>query len=50
MAAVYVFGAMTILVLHADQLLPSFALIFQEAFNPSAGVAGTGIGALLVTM
>ncbi|MCH6546894.1 MAG: sodium:alanine symporter family protein [Gemmatimonadetes bacterium] len=50
MAAVYVFGAMTIILLNADQLLPSFALIFQEAFNPSAGVAGTGIGALLVTM
>ena len=50
MAAVYVFGAMTIIILNADQLLPSFALIFREAFNPSAGVAGTGIGALLVTM
>ena len=50
MAAVYVFGAMTIILLNADQLLPSFALIFQEAFSPSAGVAGTGIGALLVTM
>ena len=50
MAAIYVAGAMTIILLNYDQLLPSFALIFREAFNPSAGVAGTGIGAILVTM
>ncbi len=50
MAAIYVVGAMTIILLNYDQLLPSFALIFREAFNPSAGVAGTGIGAILVTM
>ncbi len=50
MAAIYVVGAMTIILLNYDQLLPSFGLIFREAFNPSAGVAGTGIGAILVTM
>lgn len=50
MAAIYVVGAMTIILLNYDQLLPSLALIFREAFNPSAGVAGTGIGAILVTM
>ena len=33
-----------------DQVLPSFALIFREAFNPTAGVAGTGVGAFLVTL
>jgi len=50
MAAVYVLGAMVIIVLHADQILPSLALIVTEAFNPSAGVAGAGVGAFLVTM
>lgn len=50
MAAIYVAGAVVIILLHLDQLIPSFALIFREAFNPSAGVAGTGIGAILVTM
>jgi AGCS family alanine or glycine:cation symporter len=50
MAAVYVAGAMLILVLHAGELPAAFALIFREAFNPTAGVAGTGIGAILVTM
>ncbi len=50
MAAIYVSAAMIIIVLHIDQVLPTFALIFREAFNPSAGVAGTGIGAFLVTL
>ncbi len=50
MAAIYVTGALAIILLNIDQLIPSFALIFREAFNPSAGVAGTGIGAILVTM
>jgi AGCS family alanine or glycine:cation symporter len=50
MAAIYVAGAMTIILLNWQQLLPSFGLVFREAFSPSAGVAGTGIGAILVTM
>jgi len=50
MAAIYVVSAMTIILLNYDHLLPSFALIFREAFSPSAGVAGTGIGSILVTM
>ncbi len=50
MAAFYVAGALTILVLNANEILPTFALIFREAFNPTAGVAGTGVGAVLVTM
>jgi len=50
MAAIYMAGAMAILVLHADQIVPTFALIFREAFNPTAGVAGTGVGAFLVTL
>jgi alanine or glycine:cation symporter, AGCS family len=31
-------------------VLPTFGLIFSEAFSPSAGVAGTGVGAFLLTM
>jgi alanine or glycine:cation symporter, AGCS family len=50
MAAIYVFGALVIIVLHADQVMPTFGLIFREAFNPTAGVAGTGTGAFLVTL
>jgi alanine or glycine:cation symporter, AGCS family len=50
MAAIYVFGALLIIGLHYDLVLPTFGLIFREAFNPSAGVAGTGTGAFLVTL
>jgi alanine or glycine:cation symporter, AGCS family len=50
MATVYVLGALVILGIHYDQVLPSFAVIFREAFNPTAGVAGTGVGIFLVTM
>jgi len=50
MAAVYVAGALVILFIHFADLPGAFGLIFREAFRPSAGVAGTGIGALLMTM
>jgi len=50
MAAIYVAGALLILIGHVDRIPHTFALIFKEAFNPTAGVAGTGVGAVLVTM
>jgi len=50
MATIYVLGALIILVLNASHILPTFGLIFREAFNPSAGIAGTGTGAILLTM
>jgi alanine or glycine:cation symporter, AGCS family len=50
MAAIYVLGALIILVMNAPALPGTFATIFREAFTPSAGVAGTGVGALLFTM
>jgi AGCS family alanine or glycine:cation symporter len=50
MAAIYVAGALLIILANYDQVLPTFGLIFREAFNPSAGIAGTGVGAFLVTM
>ncbi len=50
MAAIYVTAALTIIVLNIGEVLPAFSLILREAFNPTAGVAGTGIGAFLVTL
>ncbi len=50
MAAIYAAGALTIIALNYDAVIPTFGLIFREAFNPSAGVAGGGVGAFLVTM
>ncbi|MCG8457847.1 MAG: sodium:alanine symporter family protein, partial [Holophagales bacterium] len=50
MATVYVGGALVILMMNAGQVVPTFGLIVSEAFNPTAGVAGTGVGAVLVTM
>jgi AGCS family alanine or glycine:cation symporter len=50
MAAIYVLGALTIIFLNVGDLVPAFTMVFTEAFNPSAGIAGTGIGAILVTM
>ena len=50
MAAIYVAGALYIIISNYELVLPTFGLIFREAFNPSAGVAGTGTGAFLVTL
>jgi AGCS family alanine or glycine:cation symporter len=50
MAAVYVFGALLVILMNLGEVVPTFGLIMSEAFTPSAGVAGTGIGALLVTL
>ncbi len=50
MAAIYLLGAVVILLLNPSQVLPSVQLIVKEAFNPTAGVAGTGAGVFLTTM
>jgi len=50
MAFIYVTGALIIIVLNIGQVPGAFALIFREAFNPTAGVAGTGVGVLIATM
>lgn len=50
MAALYVLGGLTVIILNADQLLPSLQLIVTEAFNPTAGVAGTGAGVFIQTL
>jgi AGCS family alanine or glycine:cation symporter len=49
MAVVYVVGALVILSAHYDQILPAFGIIFREAFNPTASIAGTGTGVFLLT-
>ena len=50
MAGVYVFGALLVIGMNLGDVIPTLGLIMREAFTPSAGVAGTGIGALLVTL
>jgi AGCS family alanine or glycine:cation symporter len=50
MALIYVGGALVVILMNVEMVPGTFALIFREAFNPTAGVAGTGIGAILVTM
>ncbi len=50
MAAVYVLSALAIVLMNLGDVIPAFTTIFSEAFNPTAGVAGTGVGAILVTM
>lgn len=50
MALIYVAGALTIIILNIGEVVPTFDLIFTEAFNPSAGVAGTGAGAFVLTL
>ena len=50
MAAVYVLSALLIVFMNLGEVVPAFTTIFSEAFNPTAGVAGTGVGAILVTM
>jgi AGCS family alanine or glycine:cation symporter len=50
MAVIYVLAAFVILTLNYNQILPSLGRIFADAFNPTAGVAGTGTGAFLLTL
>ena len=50
MAVIYVLGGLVILAMYYETVLPSLGLIFKEAFNPTAGVAGTGVGILLQTL
>ena len=50
MATIYLMGATVILLLNAGEVIPSLQLIFKEAFQPTAGVAGTGAGIFMTTM
>jgi len=50
MALIYCFSALIVLLLNYDQVIPTLGLIFREAFQPTAGVAGTGAGLFVTTM
>ena len=50
MATIYVLGALLILAFNYDQILPSLGRIITDAFDPTAGVAGMGTGAFLLTL
>ena len=50
MASLYVLGGLAVLFINAGEIWPSVKLIFTEAFNPTAGVAGTGAGIFMQTL
>jgi len=50
MAVLYVLSALIILILNLPQVVPTLVLIFREAFQPTAGIAGTGMGLFVTTM
>ncbi len=50
MALLYVVGGLMVLGINADMVWPSFKSIFVEAFNPTAGIAGTGAGIFVQTL
>ena len=50
MAIIYVIGALTILLLNYERVIPSLGLIVSSAFNPTAGLFGVGSGAFLTTL
>ncbi|MDG1753484.1 MAG: sodium:alanine symporter family protein [Rhodothermales bacterium] len=50
MAGLYVVAALLVLIINFEGVLPAFGTIFREAFNPTAGVAGTGMGIFLFTL
>lgn len=50
MAGIYVLGGLIIIIMNFSGVIPAFTSIFTEAFNPTAGVAGVGIGVFIQTM
>lgn len=50
MAVFYVLAGALILIANAPEILPSFGLIIDMAFNPPAEIAGIGTGGFLVVM
>jgi AGCS family alanine or glycine:cation symporter len=50
MFVIYLLGGLIILGKHVADLPEAFALIFREAFTPSAGVGGTAAGIFATTM
>lgn len=50
MACLYVLGALIVLAMNASEIPGAFGTIFSEAFNPTAGIAGTGAGVWTMTL
>ncbi len=50
MALFYVLAGLLILIANMSEIIPSFGLIFDMAFNPPAQIAGVGGGTFLVFM
>ena len=50
MAAIYVAGALLIILMNLGAVPGAFITIFTEAFNPQAGVAGVGAGVFIITL
>ena len=50
MAVVYVLGALVILLMNYEQVLPTLGFIVESAFNPTAGAFGVGSGLFMTTM
>jgi AGCS family alanine or glycine:cation symporter len=50
MAIIYVLGALIILLMNADKVLPAFGTILEYAFTPKAGVFGVGSGLFFTTL
>ncbi|MFH5832835.1 alanine/glycine:cation symporter family protein [Halalkalibaculum sp. DA3122] len=50
MGILYVLGALVILFINYQDVVPALGLIFSNAFNPQAGALGVGSGALIFTL
>lgn len=50
MALMYVLGALSILLINFDHIIPAFTTIFSNAFSPKAGSWGVGSGLFITTM
>jgi alanine or glycine:cation symporter, AGCS family len=50
MALLYVLGALIILLMNFDMIIPSLIFIVQSAFSPEAGAYGIGSGAIITTL
>jgi AGCS family alanine or glycine:cation symporter len=50
MGILYVLGAIVILLINYDAIIPSLQMIISNAFNPQAGALGVGSGALIFTL
>ncbi len=50
MASFYVLGALLILIMNYESILPALGTIISNAFNPQAGAYGVGSGALILTL